>query len=131
MIVVRPNQKSILLIYSADRDDWEFAKGKLEPHETTLMAARRELAEETGLKNIVIRPDWHHSIRYRFSLPKIGLVYKTVKYYLATSRDRVKLSSEHQTYRWVTWSEARLLLRHRNYQNMLNKVAKTLNILIK
>jgi len=128
MIVVRPNYRSSLLLYSKDRDDWEFAKGKLDPGETALIAAKRELAEEAGIKHVKIRPRWRHSIRYRFSLPRVGMVYKTVHYYLATSQDRVRISSEHHAYRWAKWPEARKLLRHRNYQYMLKKVENTLGI---
>ena len=37
------------LVYRASRGDWGFPKGKLEPGETELFCARREVEEETGL----------------------------------------------------------------------------------
>jgi 8-oxo-dGTP pyrophosphatase MutT (NUDIX family) len=39
----------IALVYRASRGDWSFPKGKLEPGETELSCARREVEEETGL----------------------------------------------------------------------------------
>jgi 8-oxo-dGTP diphosphatase len=39
----------IALVYRASRFDWGFPKGKLEPGETELFCARREVEEETGL----------------------------------------------------------------------------------
>jgi 8-oxo-dGTP diphosphatase len=39
----------VALVYRAGRDDWGFPKGKLEPGETELFCARREVEEETGL----------------------------------------------------------------------------------
>jgi 8-oxo-dGTP diphosphatase len=39
----------VALVYRASRSDWSFPKGKLEPGETELYCARREVEEETGL----------------------------------------------------------------------------------
>lgn len=39
----------ILLVHRPDYDDWAFAKGKVDPHESTRQAGRREVSEETGL----------------------------------------------------------------------------------
>ncbi len=51
-IVVRRTSGSglqVALVYHASRDDWGFPKGKLEPGESELFCARREVEEETGL----------------------------------------------------------------------------------
>jgi 8-oxo-(d)GTP phosphatase len=40
----------VALIHRPKYDDWSFAKGKLEPGEQTLLAAVREVGEETGLR---------------------------------------------------------------------------------
>jgi 8-oxo-dGTP diphosphatase len=40
----------VLLVHRPRYDDWSFPKGKLDPGETHLQAARREVEEETGLR---------------------------------------------------------------------------------
>ena len=39
----------VLLVHRPRYDDWSFPKGKLHPGETALVAALREVREETGL----------------------------------------------------------------------------------
>ena len=39
----------VALVYRSSHSDWSFPKGKLEPGETELFCARREVEEETGL----------------------------------------------------------------------------------
>jgi len=51
-IVVRPAGRGgweVALVFRASRGDWGFPKGKLEPGESELFCARREVEEETGL----------------------------------------------------------------------------------
>ncbi len=52
-IVVRrganSNEWEVALVYRSSHGDWGFPKGKLEPGETELFCARREVEEETGL----------------------------------------------------------------------------------
>ena len=43
-------QLEILLIHRPRRNDWSLPKGKLEPGESSLRAALREVREETGLR---------------------------------------------------------------------------------
>lgn len=45
----KPEKKQVLLIHRPHRSDWTHPKGKLEPGETELECAAREVAEETGV----------------------------------------------------------------------------------
>jgi 8-oxo-dGTP pyrophosphatase MutT (NUDIX family) len=47
--VAGADEWEVALVYRASRGDWGFPKGKLEPGETELFCARREVEEETGL----------------------------------------------------------------------------------
>lgn len=44
-----PDGREVLLIHRERYDDWTMPKGKLDPGEHVLVAARREIQEETGL----------------------------------------------------------------------------------
>jgi 8-oxo-dGTP diphosphatase len=46
----------VALIHRPRRDDWSFPKGKVEPGEHVLLAAVREVAEETGIRPVLGRP---------------------------------------------------------------------------
>ena len=48
--------REVALIHRPKYDDWSFPKGKLEPGEHPLLAAIREVSEETGVHAILGRP---------------------------------------------------------------------------
>jgi len=54
----RPSDRGIqvALVHRPRYDDWSFPKGKLDPGEHVLLAAVREVAEETGTRVILGRP---------------------------------------------------------------------------
>lgn len=91
---------------------WDFPKGLVEPGEEPLQAARRELEEETGIKDIDFA--WGQGF-YETNPYGRG---KVARYYLALTRtDEVKLPvspelgrPEHHEFRWVGHIEAMDLL---------------------
>ncbi len=91
---------------------WDFPKGLVEPGETPLQAARREVAEETSLTDLHFR--WGHD--YRETGPYAR--GKVARYYIAeTAGVEVKLlvnpelgAPEHHEYRWVDFQGARVML---------------------
>ena len=87
---------------------WDFPKGAVEPQETPLQAAVREVREETGLTELEFA--WGED--YRETAPyNRG---KVARYYLARTRqDQVTLAAnpvtgirEHMEYRWVGYAAA-------------------------
>lgn len=94
---------------------WDFPKGLVEPGEPPLEAARREVAEETGLTRLEFR--WGEVWR---ETPPYGRG-KVARYYVAESPEgEVRLPAspelgrpEHDEFRWVTYDEARALLNDR------------------
>jgi 8-oxo-(d)GTP phosphatase len=64
-VVRRPAERSrdVLLVHRPKYDDWSLPKGKLELGEHVLLAAVREVAEETGLQVTLGRrlPPVHYS----------------------------------------------------------------------
>src|SRR3954469_9850914 len=92
--------------------NWDFPKGRVEPGEEPIDAAKREATEETGLTQFA----FPFGDIYRETLPYAG--GKVARYYLAeTPKEFVQLPishalgrPEHHEYRWVSFAEAEDLL---------------------
>jgi 8-oxo-dGTP pyrophosphatase MutT (NUDIX family) len=92
--------------------NWDFPKGKVEPGEEPIDAAKRETTEETGLTELHFLGE----TTYRETLPYAN--GKIARYYLAETGDEtvhLPISHalgrpEHHEFRWVTFDEAEDLL---------------------
>jgi len=106
-VVRREGSQWRLLLLRAYRY-WDFPKGKVEPGETPLEGARREVAEESGITDLDFR--WGETY---FETGPYG-PGKVARYYIAetSSADVVMGISpdlghpEHHEYRWVNFDEA-------------------------
>jgi bis(5'-nucleosidyl)-tetraphosphatase len=112
VIVVRRDAGSWRYLLLRVYNYWDFPKGIVEPGEDPLRASRREVEEETGLKDLVF--SWGHDYR---ETPPYG-PGKVARYYVALTRQiQVVLPvspelrrPEHHGFRWVSYEEARRLL---------------------
>ena len=103
-VVFRRSERGIRLLVLRAYNNWDFPKGLVEPGESQLDAARREVAEETGLVDL----EYPFGEEYKETVPYAGT--KIARYYLArTDAEKVELS-EHHEYRWVGFDEAEDLL---------------------
>ena len=101
-------------------DYWGFPKGHVEPGETNAVAARREILEETGIRDIEFIPGFERTITYTFRRGRDTLVQKEVTYFLVqTHADRVTLSPEHEDYAWADVREAMRLLTYESLKELL------------
>jgi 8-oxo-dGTP diphosphatase len=109
---------SLLLVHRPAYGDWTFPKGKLEPGESWQEAARRELAEETGL-----RVELAGEVGRTFYLDASGRE-KEVRYYLAVSDEEPAAQNEVDEVRFVPFAEAAGLLTYRRDRQLIRRLVE-------
>ena len=107
--VCRENEVFYLVIHH-QKGHWAFPKGHAEENETELMAAKRELQEETGLRPLKIWMEAPIIERYRFIDPDGRMVDKKVTYFLGRvgEKQQVRIQAEElRDYAWLPYQRAR------------------------
>lgn len=109
----------VLVVHRPRYDDWSFPKGKLERGETHLQAARREVAEETGLRCTTTCELRETRYRDRKGRPK------RVRYWamVAVSGSFV-CNDEVDDVEWLTIDAARARLSYRHDVRVLEGLAR-------
>ena len=105
-VMRREPELSFLLMKHADR--WDLPKGHVDPGETDLQCALRELHEETGIdaKDIALDDRFEFVTRYSIHEKRYPdrLVHKTLRIYLGWLNRDVKIqASEHLGFEWFKW----------------------------
>ena len=118
-IVREPTSGGIVFRFTKDRKDieilliqdskerWTIPKGHIEPGETAKMTARREVEEETGLKNVSILT-WLGKIHFKYRRTD-KLVLMTTQIYLVQALDaheRPMPERWMKGIRWFSFNEA-------------------------
>jgi len=87
---------------------WDFPHGHIEPGESEMETARREIKEETGIVDLIIVPGFKEEVNWHYKRegePKAR--YKEVVYFLIRSKNKeVKLSYENIDFRWLPFKKA-------------------------
>jgi 8-oxo-dGTP pyrophosphatase MutT (NUDIX family) len=119
-VVVEAKKRRFLVLHEPAEDRWCFPKGHVEPGETLLQAARREVAEECGLASLDFRAELGE-VAYRFYQPNRDRnVFKTAVYFLAfTPQTQTKLESIFDEARWEAAPAAERLLKFETDRRML------------
>lgn len=103
---------------------WEFPKGHAEENENVDKTARREVEEETGLRNLQIVPGFKHVLRWFFRFNN-ELIHKEAVYIILKARkedkDKAKKSKEHQEFAWLDFEQAREKMKIKSNREMLEK----------
>lgn len=121
----------LLLHYPSSRGKeykghWDYVKGHIEQGEAEKETLLREAGEETNLSkdDLKFKNDFKEKIEYWFR--KEGtLVHKIVDFYLPESKTKkVKLSFEHDDYKWLPYKKAKETLTFKNAKDVLEKAHK-------
>lgn len=114
----------LLLHYQSGH--WDFPKGIIEKGEKIEETAKREIEEETGIKNIEFIDGFKEWIKYFYKL-KDKNIFKIVTYFLAETKEKkVKISWEHIDYKWLPYKKALEQLTFNNAKDILKKAHKYL-----
>lgn len=120
-----PTRLFLLLDYGRH---WDYPKGHLEKGEDDATAARRELAEETGITDVELIEGFSCEITYHFHSSRKGLVKKAVNFFAGkVTTDSVVLSHEHVGYAWLELEAALAQVTFENARNILAAAAAFLH----
>lgn len=125
------NGKPYYLLLRYHSGHWEFSKGHIEEGESNKETVKREIEEETGIKEIKIISGFEEYIKYFFrssyglkdeEKKKASWIFKLVVFYLAQTKEiEVKISEEHKDFIWLPFEDALLKLTYKNAKEILKK----------
>lgn len=108
---------------------WDFPRGLVEK-EKDKETALREIHEETGISDAKIISGFKETYTIFFR-NETGMVRKEIVLFLAeTNTKQIRLSEEHDDYKWCTFEEGLNLLTHKNSKDALKKAEKHINGLL-
>jgi bis(5'-nucleosidyl)-tetraphosphatase len=99
----QPEREYLLLDYGSH---WDFPKGHIEPGEEPVHTARRELEEETGVRDVDLLPGFERRIQYFYRRASEQMRKEVVFFLAVTPIGVVTLSHEHYDYVWLPYPAA-------------------------
>jgi 8-oxo-dGTP pyrophosphatase MutT (NUDIX family) len=126
----RDGAEPVYLLIRDSYRNWGFPKGHVEAGEERAAAAVREVAEETGLDNLVLHGpvdeiDWFFRFRGR-------LIHKTCTFFLMESADGEacpQLDEGITACRWVPLAQARRTISYANARAVLDAAGERVHTL--
>ena len=120
------------LLVQHDAGHWSFPKGHPEAGENPLQTARRELAEETGLRGVKLTERPAFEERYAFTKRSGRTVDKRVTFYVGdvepAAARRLRLQTEEVAdAKWLTAAAARARLTFTAGRGLLDEVERFLD----
>lgn len=128
------NRLPLYLLLHYPTGHWEFPKGHIEGKEKEEETVIREVAEETGIKDLKILTGYKKYIKYFFRQYKDKVseadrrkgktpwVFKLVVFFIAETKTKdVKISHEHKGFLWLPIEEAIKKTTFKNSKKLLKE----------
>ncbi len=125
---IRNGRREFLLIQHKSGGHWAFPKGHAEAGESPLQAAKRELAEETGLTRVALRASPAFEESY-YTQKKGEWLDKTVTYYLGDVLIDQAVKVQAAEVRDFVWLPAELAAKRITYPDCLELFRQVLAFL--
>jgi diadenosine hexaphosphate hydrolase (ATP-forming) len=109
-----------ILLIQDSKERWTIPKGHIEPGETAKMTARREIEEETGLRNFDILT-WLGKIHFKYRRAE-KLVLMTTQIYLVQALDARETPTAEKWMRgikWFSFTEALDLIEYEDIEKLM------------
>ncbi|GEM_PF-721853 len=111
------NKKGDVLVVNQNNNSWSLPKGHVDPGEDELTAAKREIYEESGIREIKLIKEIGRYERYRISLSSgddKSELKKIVMFLFTTNEEKLKpIDPENPEARWVKKEKVADLLTHK------------------
>lgn len=107
---------------------WDFVKGHVEEDELMEETAARELEEETGIKHVMIFPNFKEKINYSYYHQRKKQDKDVIFLIGETDETDIVLSDEHQGYKWLPFNKAKEQLTFENARRVLDAAGRYLGI---
>lgn len=119
--------REYLVLRHRGQEYWAFPKGRVDPGESELQAAIREVMEETGVAPGAQVVGFRAQCQY--SMARGGRRHnKIVTFFLAEARPTtIRLSGEHDDARWLPYSDARDVLTYDESRRVLDEAEAILS----
>ena|SRR3989344_3394019 len=114
-----------LLLYRKGHDNhseaWDFPRGQVDAGEMPEQTAIREIKEETGIDILEFSEGFREKVKW-FYRKEGMLVNKEATYFLAETQNKdVKISSEHDSFKWCSYEDALKIIKFKNTKEVLKK----------
>ena len=125
------NRRGLILVVSQHGNSWSLPKGHIDPGETALAASKREIYEESGIRQLQFVKELGSYERYRIALNGVDDDVSELKeiemFLFHTDEERLKpLDPHNPEARWVEAMRVSELLTHPKDQAFFLKIMSEL-----
>ena len=122
------NSRGLVLVVNSRRKSWSLPKGHIDPGEDSLTAAKREIHEESGVKQLKLIKELGCYQRHRIALDggDDPSEFKTIHMFLFTTEQEKlnPLDPHNPEARWEEKGKVAELLTHKKDKEFFSKIVK-------